>query len=194
MQACIIHPRNSEKGIGMAEKMTIARPYAKAIFECATEAQKITEWAEALWILSVVAKDKQVNALLREDAISKLEIAELFLAVCKSNLGEPLQNLIVLLAQKKRLQILPEIEALYKKMQLDSEDRIEVQFESPVSLDKRQEETYQQILEKHFARKVTMACAINTDLLGGFLAQAGNFVIDASIRGSLTNLKVAMGD
>lgn len=178
----------------MTEKMTIARPYAKAVFECATESQKIAEWAEALWVLSAVAKDKQVNTLLREDAISLQEIVELFLAVCKSSLGEPLYNFIVLLAQRKRLKILPEIELLYKKLQLDADNRIEVQFEAPVSLDKSQEEAYQKLLEKYFARKVTMACAINTSLLGGFLAKAGNFVIDGSIRGSLTNLKMAMGD
>ena len=79
-------------------------------------------------------------------------------------------------------------------MQLDAENRIEVQFESPVSLDEQQRAAYKKRLEKYFVRKVTMACATNTNLLGGFFAQAGNFVIDGSIRGSLTNLKMAMGD
>ena len=115
----------------MAEKMTIARPYAKAVFEYAAESQKIAEWAQALWVLSLIVKDNQINALLREDAISKQEMVELFLAVCKSSLGKPLLNFIALLVQRKRLTILPEIELLYKKMQLDSENRIEVQFEAP---------------------------------------------------------------
>ncbi len=178
----------------MAEKMTIARPYAKAVFECATESQKTAEWTQALWVLSAVVKDHQVNALLREDTISMQEIVEFFLAVCKSSLGKPLHNFIILLVQIKRLEILPEIELLYKKMQLDSENKIEVYFEAAVPLDKGQEEAYQKTLEKYFARKVTMACSINTSLLGGFLAKAGNFEIDGSIRGSLTNLKMAMGD
>ncbi|HXH55529.1 MAG TPA: F0F1 ATP synthase subunit delta [Gammaproteobacteria bacterium] len=178
----------------MAEKMTVARPYAKAVFECATESQKMPEWTQALGVLSAVAKNNQVNVLLREDAISKQDMIELCLTVCDSSLGEPLHNFIALLVQRERLTILPEIELLYKKMQLDSENRIEVQFEAPVSLDKNQEEAYQKILEKYFARKVTMTYAINTSLLGGFLAKAGNFVIDGSIRGSLTNLKLAMGD
>jgi F-type H+-transporting ATPase subunit delta len=178
----------------MAEKMTIARPYAKAIFECARESQKTIEWAEVLWILSEVSKNKEVHALLREDSISLEDMTELFLSVCKSNLGEPLHNFVLLLAERKRLKILPEIALLYKKMQLDAENRIEVQLESPVPLDVHQQEAYQKTLEKYFARKVTMACVINTALLGGFLAKAGNFVIDGSLRGTLTNLKMAMGD
>lgn len=178
----------------MAEKMTIARPYAKAVFEYATESQKITAWAEALWVLSEISKDKQVNALLREDAISLQDLVELFLSICKGNLGEPLHHFILLLAQKKRLKILPEIELLYKQMKLDAENKIEVQFESPVSLDAYQQEAYQKILGEYFGRKVAMVNAINTNLLGGFFAKAGNFVIDGSIRGSLTNLKMAMGD
>ncbi len=178
----------------MAEKMTVARPYAKAVFEYATKSQKIAEWAYVLGILSVVAQNQQVTALLRADTISMMEIVELFLAVCKSNLGIPLRNFILILAQKKRLKILPEIEFLYKKMQLDAENKVEVQFEAPVLLDKHQEAAYQKILEQYFARKVIMVCAINQELLGGFLAKAGNFVIDGSIHGSLTNLKVAMGD
>lgn len=178
----------------MAEKMTIARPYAKAVFECATESQKIIEWAETLGALSEIVKNKEVNMLLQTDTISLQDIVELFLSVCKSDLGEPLHNFILLLAERKRLTILPEIALLYKKMQLDAENRIEVQFESRVLLDKNQEATYQKTLEKYFARTVTMTCTINTDLLGGFLAKTGNVVIDGSIRGALRKLKTVMGD
>lgn len=178
----------------MTEKMTIARPYAKAVFEIALKTETIVEWAEALWNLSEISKDEQVNLLLREETISLEDSVALFLAVCKSNLNGPLHRFVLLLAKRKRLKILPEIAYLYKKMQLDAENSLEVQFDSPVPLDKNQQSAYQKQLEKYFGRKVIMTCAVDTNLLGGFLAQAGNFVVDGSVRGSLTNLKTAMGD
>ncbi len=178
----------------MTEKITIARPYAKALFELAVKTETIVEWAEALWNLSEISKDEQVNLLLQEEAISLEDSVELFLAVCKSNLNDSLRHFVFLLAKRKRLKILPEIAFLYKKMQLSVENSVEVQFDSPVPLDKNQQAAYQKRLEKYFGRKVIMVCAVDTSLLGGFLAQAGNFVVDGSVRGSLTNLKAAMGD
>lgn len=198
MQACIIHPGNNNEGISVAEKMTIARPYAKAAFEYASESKTIAAWADALLVLAAVAKNEQVLALLREDAISVDNMIELFLSVCKStvenHLKEPLRNFVLLLAKRKRLVLLPEIQNHYKKMQLDSENRIEVKFESPVSINEKEQKAYQQVLEKYLSRTVTMQCEVDPSLLGGFLAKAGNVVIDGSIRGSLTNLKTAMGD
>ena len=194
MKASRTKPKNHEQAISMLEKMTIARPYAKAVFECARESETIAEWAQALFVLSKISEEKAVKTLLREEVVSKEAWVELFGAVCKSSLGERLHNFIRLLVYRKRLLILPEIQWLYKEMQLDAENRVEVQFEAPVYLDKSQEEAYQKIFEKHFGRKITLQCTINTSLLGGFLAKAGNFVIDGSVLGSLTNLKKAMGN
>jgi F-type H+-transporting ATPase subunit delta len=178
----------------VAEKMTIARPYAKAVFECATQSKTVTQWAEVLWNLAEISKNEQVLALLREEAISTEAMTDVFLEVCKSDLGEPLRNFILLLAQRKRLILLSEIQQLYKKMQLDSENKVEVNFKSSVSMGETEQKSYQKLLEKYLSRTVTLQCEVDTRLLGGFLASAGNVVIDGSIIGSLTNLKIAMGD
>ena len=182
----------------MAEKMTIARPYAKAAFEYAMESKAIAEWADALLILATVVKNEQVLALLREDAISVEDMVELFLAICKRTVGngllEPLRNFILLLAKRKRLVLLPEIQKHYKKMQLDAENRVEVKFKSAVSLNETEQNAYKKVLEKYLSRTVIMQSEVDPRILGGFSARAGNVVIDGSILGSLTNLKAVMGD
>lgn len=194
MQEHIILHENSYEGIVVAEKMTIARPYAKAVFEYATASKTVVDWSGALYNLAEVAKNKQVLALLLEDAISTQDTVEIFLSVCKNHLEKPLKNLILLLTERKRLKILPEIYLQYKMMLLDSENRIEVDFRSSVSLDEGEKKAYKKALEKYLSKTVTLRCEVDAHLLGGFLASAGNIVIDGSIRGSLSNLKTAMGD
>ncbi len=194
MQEHITLYKNSHEGVVVAEKMTIARPYAKAIFECATASKTVIDWEGALYHLAEVAKNKQVLALLREDAISAQDTVELFLSVCKGDLDEPLKNLILLLTERKRLKVLPEIYVQYKMMRLDSENRVDVTFETVVPLEENQQNIYQKVLKKYFSKNIVMTCSVNSELLGGFWASAGNVIIDGSIRGSLSNLKTAMGD
>ena len=62
----------------MAENLTIARPYAKAIFEQADVDHCLEEWLQILQVLAQVAQDAQIRALIGNPAVSDAQMQTLF--------------------------------------------------------------------------------------------------------------------
>ena len=56
------------------ELMTIARPYAKALYQLATEKGEVQIWLRELALLAQISKDKQMSSLLQE--LSLIHISE----------------------------------------------------------------------------------------------------------------------
>jgi len=178
----------------MSDRRTLARPYAKAIFEIARSSKDYQKWSRLLQVLDLIASNKQVKILLRDKTLAAERIIKFFLEVCGKFLDEPAKNLVSILAYRRRLEVLPEIAALFQEMRNEAENTIEVEFASSIAIDENEKEKFKKILENTFSRSVTMKCVVDKSLFGGFLARAGNYVIDNSLKGFLTELKLAIGE
>lgn len=178
----------------MLERTTLARPYAKAIFEIAFATKNYEGWHELLKVLCFVVQDLRVIALLRDRTIPLQEVINFFLEICQKFLDESGRNFITILALHHRLEVLPEIMRLYKEMYAERTGMVEVEFVSPVMISEDEKTSFKKMLGKYLAKTVTMHCKVDKELLGGFLARAGNYVIDGSVRGYLANLKSSIGD
>lgn len=166
----------------------IARPYATAAFEYALEKQEIPAWQTFLETASQITNDKRVKRLLTDPAISKKQLAELYIGILQSDLNPERQNFIDLLAENNRLDILPEIVTLFRSYRTQHEKAIDVRVLSAVPLDDNYKQRLDTALSKRLQRKVTMEYAVDANLLGGILVRAGDMVIDGSIRGKLNRL------
>ena len=60
----------------MIELSPLARPYAKAIFDAALEADNHEMVADDLALLSVVSQTKEVSSLIEDPELSKKKIAQ----------------------------------------------------------------------------------------------------------------------
>ncbi len=178
----------------MIEKATLARPYAKAVFEIAAGEKAYKKWSLALQALEMVAKNKQVLLMVRNKTVPVQAIAAFFLEVCHPYVDRTIHHFVRVLANARRLEVLPEIRGLYETMRQAAEQRVEVEISTPIILDDRQKIEFTKMLEKHFDKTVSVRYSLDENLLGGFRAVAGNYVIDGSLRGHLNKLKKAMGD
>ncbi len=178
----------------MAERRTLARPYAKAIFEIALEMKDYDKWSTLLTTLALVAENKEMQPLLRDRTIPSDVLGHFFLAVTEKVIDALARNFILVLAAHKRLEVLPEVHNLFEEMRATAENRIAIHLAAPVALDVTEQKRFKKIFEKEFSRTVHMHCTVDQKLLGGFIARAGNYVIDGSLRGQLINLKKAMGE
>ncbi len=61
----------------MADKSTIARPYAKAAFEEARDRKRLGPWSEALRTAAAVVSDSRVEELLGNPRVTPEELAAL---------------------------------------------------------------------------------------------------------------------
>lgn len=172
----------------MAEKITIARPYAKAVFADARDKQRLPQWSEVLRIAAQVASDERVAALFGNPHVESAALADFFNDIGGAAFDAEAHNLIALLAARRRLNLLPYIAQLYEHMRSDYERVLDVTVSSAVELSKDQTERLAAALRKRFAREVRLSTKIEPSLLGGAVVQADDLMIDGSVRGGLAQL------
>ncbi|WP_169042995.1 F0F1 ATP synthase subunit delta [Legionella pneumophila] len=178
----------------MSDSTTIARPYAKAIFEHALAENKLSEWSEYLTLLAQVVLTPQATQFIANPASTDEQQIELLIEVCGSKFkkNDALNNLIKLLTTNKRLMLLPEIEALYEVYRAEQEKILEVDVVSYSELTPAQQQRLSESLSQRLSRKVSLKISIDPSLLGGALIRAGDLVIDGSVRGKLNMLGTSL--
>ena len=106
----------------MSELTTVARPYAKAAFDFAIEANAVDSWLEMLVFAAEVAKDETMTSYLSGGA-SVEQATRLFLKVCDDQLNSNGQNLIKVMAENQRLLVLPQVLAQFSELKAEYEKR-----------------------------------------------------------------------
>jgi len=176
----------------MAEKTTIARPYAQAVFELAQQGKELPRWSEMLGLAAAVVADDRVHGLIGNPRVSKDELTKLLLSICGDHLSQEAQNFIHLLVDNDRLDVLTEIAALYGVYRAEAERTVEAKVISAFPVDDAQQKKIIASLKKRLGREVTLSCETDQSLLGGAIIRAGDLVIDGSVTGQLAKLQVAL--
>ena len=176
----------------MQEKTTIARPYAQAVFETASEESKLNEWSEMLGLLDSIVSDAQMQAVLSNPKLDAAALTDFVLGVSGDSLNETGSNLVKVLADARRLAILPEINNLFEQLKAEAEGVIEVTVTSAYELVADQQAAISEAMAKRLGRKVEITSDIDDSLIGGVVIRAGDSVIDASVKGRLKALATQM--
>ena len=172
----------------MAERATIARPYAKAAFEYARSANAFAEWSQGLKTLAEIVADRRVAALTKSPQCTTADLSTLFTDVAGARLDAGMQNFVRVLAENHRLLLLPEIAAYYEVLRSAVENTVDVEVVSAVPLDTAQADKLAQALSTRLKRRVRMRTSVDSTLLGGAVVRAGDLVIDGSLKGRLERL------
>ncbi|MEE8059187.1 MAG: F0F1 ATP synthase subunit delta [Pseudomonadales bacterium] len=175
----------------MAELSTLARPYAKAAFEHAVT-EDLAAWSNQLVLAAAVAQADNMVKILSAPSLTSAQQAQHFIAVCGDGLSGKVQNFIKVLADNKRLVLLPEISALYEQFKANREKSVDVEVATAFELDAAIQEKLATALSAKLERDVNLQTSIDKTLLGGVIVRAADVVIDGSIRGRLNKLAEAM--
>ena len=176
----------------MAEKATIARPYAKAAFQSAREHHALDRWSEVLATASSVVQDERVAPLLLSPRVTSEQLSDLIADISGKALDEQSRNFIATLASNRRLALLPHIAAMFEAFRAEAENTADVQVVSAVQLNDAQKQRLSAALKKRLQREVRLHCEVDESLLGGAVVRASDFVIDGSLKARLDRLAVEM--
>jgi len=172
----------------MADRITIARPYAKAAFNEARARGSLAAWAQALGTAAQVVRDARVEALLDNPRVTPPQLAQLVIDIAGADLQEDGRNFVQTLAENRRLAYLPEISMLFNELKDAAEGIADVTVTSATPLDARQQQTLSAALAKRLKREVRLHCETDPTLIGGAVVRAGDLVIDGSLRSRLTRM------
>jgi F-type H+-transporting ATPase subunit delta len=172
----------------MAEKTTIARPYARAAFEEAAGEAKLAPWSESLRAAATVVQDPRVQELLANPRVSAEALAQLLIDAGGPGLDEHGRNFMRTLADNRRLSYLPEISALFDQLKDGAEGVVDVTVTTAVALESAQRAPLAAALERRLGRQVRLHCETDRALIGGAVVRAGDLVIDGSVRTRLDRI------
>jgi len=172
----------------MADKSTIARPYAKAAFEEARDNGRLGPWSEALRTAAAVVSDPRVEELLGNPRVTPQELAALVSGIAGAKLDEEGRNFVRTIADNRRLALLPQISARFDELKDEAERVIDVTVTSAAPLDDGQQAKLASALERRLGRSIRLQCATDPALIGGAVLRAGDLVIDGSLRGRLEHI------
>jgi F-type H+-transporting ATPase subunit delta len=172
----------------MANFTSIARPYALAAFDYARHHELLPYWKGFLNSAATVAQEETVAQWLNNPQVAQATLVKLFCEVLAPLLDEKRNNFLRLLAEEKRLSLLPAIAALFNDLYAALENTCSVQVVTAVEIDKELQEKFIAALTTRLKRKVTLHCKTDPSIIGGAIIHIGDRVIDGSIDGKLTRL------
>ena len=176
----------------MAELSTLARPYAKAVFELARDGNALTEWAAMLAGLATAVRDPQVARAIGHPAVGRGQLAEVLVQAMGSKATEPGKNLLRLLSEYGRLKLAPAIAEQFEALRAEHERRVDVRIATAAPLDAAQQLALVAAVKKKLNRDVNVEWTTDPSLIAGAEIRAGDTVIDGSISGELARLRQAL--
>jgi F-type H+-transporting ATPase subunit delta len=176
----------------MAEPSTVARPYAEAAFKLADQAGALAAWSDMLGALALVAQDARVRAAIGDPNLSDAQVAGLFISILAGKLSGEGENFVRVLAENKRLGLLPDIRQQFEALRNEREGVVEAEVQSAFELSDAQLRDLVQRLERKTGLKVRARVSVDRELIGGVKIVLGDKVIDGSARAQLGALETAL--
>ncbi|WOJ97455.1 F0F1 ATP synthase subunit delta [Congregibacter brevis] len=176
----------------MAELSTLARPYARAAFEYANSENALSAWMTELQLVAAVVSDDAVQGLLGDPSLTTEKQADAFVDLLGDELGESRKRFLHVLAENRRLGLVPNILTQFAQLKAQREQSVDVEMVSPFEVPDAVRDRIAQALGKRLDCEVVVSTSIDSSLLGGVMIRAGDLVIDGSVRGRLNKLAEAL--
>jgi F-type H+-transporting ATPase subunit delta len=180
----------------VTQALTLARPYARAAFgiardEASAPAGGYAAWSQALGFAAQVAADPRVAGLLGDPRLGDAAAVEL---LAPPQAPASFGRYLAMLADNRRLGLLPEIAGLYEQLRAEAERVLKATVTSASELPAAELDAIKASLRRRFGREVEVATAVDASLIGGAVIDAGDVVIDGSLKGKLERLQAALAN
>lgn len=173
----------------MAELSTLARPYAKAVFELAKTDKTLADWSALLQGLVVAVRDPQVDGAIGHPSVGRGQLADILIQALGAKASEEAKNLLRLLSEYKRLKLVPTIAGQFEQLRAEHERRVDVEIVSASPVDTAQQQVLTAAVKKKLQRDVQVEWKTDPSLIAGAFIRAGDTVIDGTVSGELARLR-----
>ncbi len=172
----------------------IAARYASALFDLAKEAgalKALESDADALKAALAVSPD--LAAMIGSPVISRSEQAAAMAAIAaKMGLGALTANTLALMADKRRLFVLPQFLNELAARIAEEKGEITAEVTSATALSAAQAKKLAETLKAKVGKTVKLNTTVDESLIGGLIVRLGSTMIDTSIKAKLAGLQNAM--
>jgi F-type H+-transporting ATPase subunit delta len=172
----------------------IAQRYATALFDLAREGKALASLeADTDALESAIDVSADLRGVIHSPLLSRTEQGAVMGAVAgKLGLSSLVANTLALMAQKRRLFVLPQLIAQLRALIADEKGEVTAEVTSAVALTPAQAAQLADTIKARVGKTVKLKTAIDETLIGGLVVKVGSTMIDTSIRAKLASLQNAM--
>ena len=176
----------------MSQSLTLARPYARAVFSLAREQGRLPQWSTLLGFAARAVSEPSVQSVLGHPRLDAQALVDVL--VPAGDVDPLFTQFLSVLAENRRLVLLPDIAELFDAQRAEDEHVVKATITSAIALDEIELAKLREALRKRFGREVQVTTAVDAALIGGAVIDAGDVVIDGSLRTKLARLGAALAN
>ena len=175
----------------MSQAITLARPYARALFLLAKEVGQLKDVSEALGFSAHASAVPAVAGLIGNP---RATIEQLLGLLVHPEAPDVMRNFLPVLAENGRLALLPDVAAVFEQLRAESEQVVKANITSANPLSDAELKQLTDALKKRFGREVDVQTSVDASLIGGAVIDTGDVVIDGSLRNKLSRLNASLAN
>ena len=179
----------------MSTRASAAR-YAKALFDVAqTESTPEQAETDVVAFADVVRAHADLRQALATPAVpaarKKAVVGQI---LDRLQLSGPVRKLLLLLAERDRLELLPELVEVYHERVMEHLKIVQAEVTTAAPLSPDQAAQLQQRLGAVVGRTVTLTTKVDPALIGGMVTRIGGTVYDGSVATQLEGLRQRLAE
>lgn len=196
-----MQPKDGAKDIGRVDVSEpasitsgIAQRYATAVFELAKEENSLKAVESDLDQLETAMADStDFVRLINSPVYGREAQAGAVKALAdKMGLSKQMTGVLSVMAQKRRLFILPQLIAKLREMISEEKGEVVAEVTAAKALTKTQQDKLAKALKASVGKDVKINMAVDESLIGGLIVKVGSKMIDSSIASRLNALQNSM--
>ncbi len=167
----------------------VAQVYARALFEVASERDVLDTVKEQLaQFVDALSADHNLAVFFYSPYFSTEEKKD-GLSRTVEGADETLMNFLETLVERHRVPEIFRIRARYEELWDAERKLLPVEVTSAVELDEATIRSIGDRISQQTGNKIELTTVVDPDTLGGIVLRVGNFVLDASLRSRLNELR-----
>jgi F-type H+-transporting ATPase subunit delta len=172
----------------------VAGRYATALFEIAKESKSLEKIeADILALEAAMVESPDLSGMMNSPIYTREDQGRAVGAIARAmGLGPVLANTLGLMAQNRRLFVVPDLIRQLKGLLAAHRGEVTAEVTSARPLDKAQTDALAERLKASIGKDVKIAVTVDESLIGGLVVKVGSRMIDTSIRSKLASLQNAM--
>jgi F-type H+-transporting ATPase subunit delta len=176
-------------GENLQERKRISEIYARAFYDLTAQQGMTDIVLEQLNLLDELLRGEPLLYQVFSSTLVTMDERDAILKKLGGSLEPVLQSFLSVMNRRNRLGLLPEVIQAYSKEDFDRKNKIQVSLYTASPVDKNMMDEIVSILREYLLKEPIVSYQVRPELLGGFVAKAGDFLIDGSVRTKIKELQ-----
>jgi F-type H+-transporting ATPase subunit delta len=169
---------------------TSATRYAKALFDVAVKESDAAQVERDLASIAAAMRQPDVQRVMTSAAVPDHVRVNIVRAIAdKAAAAKPVAKLVVMLAERGRIELLPHVLDVYRERLLAHANIVKASVTTATPVPAEKTEALARSLGALTGKQVRLETSVDPALIGGVVARIGSTVYDGSIRTQLQKMK-----